>query len=70
MRLLHDQLIDEAGAAIKLVRRNVRLARELALGLDEDVERHDYALARAGMTEAELKAIADSNVEDVTVQKP
>lgn len=59
MRDTHDQLIDETGALItETVRRNIRLARELALNMDLPIAHYDEALDTVNGLEIELRMIA------------
>lgn len=54
----HDQLLDETGAILETVRRNIRAARELALHMDMEPRRYDQILRNVQSAELEVRTIA------------
>jgi len=60
----HDQLIDEASAAIVENRRNIRMARTLALHANKDPWGYDRALLALQRALDELCAIAEQEKEE------
>lgn len=61
----HDQLIDETSAALVENRRNIRMARTLALHADQDPRAYDRALVALENALSELRAIAEQEREEI-----
>ena len=58
----HDQLIDETGAALETNRRNIRMARELALHEGRDHTLYDQALKSIEHSLDALRSIIEQRI--------
>lgn len=64
--LTHAQLVDETGPTIDVLRRNIRIARKLAVHMDRPTCRYDHALSALAELEAEMKIVAQEAMEHDT----
>jgi len=61
--LQHAQLVDETAPALDALRRNIRIARTLALHLDRPTCRYDHALNALAEVEADMKTVSQEAVD-------
>ena len=65
IELTHAQLVDETAPTIDQLRKNIRMARLLALQMDRPACRYDHALSALAELEAELKVLAEEAIDDI-----
>jgi hypothetical protein len=63
LELTHAQLVDETAPTIAALRRNITLARELALHMNQPVDRHDQALSSLNELEDEMKTLVQQEFD-------
>ncbi len=61
--LTHAQLVDETGPTIDTLRRNIRIARKLAVHMDRPTCRYDHALSALAELESDMKTVAQEAME-------
>ena len=61
--MTHAQLVDETAPTITALRRNLTLARELALHMNRPVDRHDRALLLLVELESDMKTLVQAEID-------
>ncbi len=61
--LTHAQLVDETAPTIDTLRRNIRIARKLAVHMNRPTCRYDHALSALAELEADMNTVAQEALE-------
>ena len=62
--LTHARLVDEIKPTINALRRNIRIARTLALHMDRPSCRYDHALSALAELEADMKTVIEEAIAE------